>query len=44
MNESEQKKLLDIYEMLISGRIQQARYMLAKFLDINEPTSDPEAA
>jgi hypothetical protein len=45
MSDFEKKKLLDIYEILISGRIEQARYLLEVFLDIQEKTNHgPEVA
>ena len=44
MTTSEHKQLLIIYDILISGRIEYARAMLAEFLKIQEEYNGPEVA
>lgn len=44
MTHDEHKKLLQIYEIIISGRIDYARTLLEELLEIKQETPSPDAA
>lgn len=44
MTTDERKKLMEIYEILSSGRVHYAKYLLEQLLGIQETVPDPEVA